>query len=370
MLEESGIGGCIMEKAKGRLYVQFRLLGRLLLLASMAGHWAGFANAQSTTAQMLGKVVDQTGAVIPNATIDVQNTGTGLDRTVVSSGAGEYVIPSLPVGTYKLKAAAAGFKSYSQTGIVLEDGQSARVDVTLQIGSSNETVEVSAEAVQVYTSWANIRTEVDSTQIQELPLNTRDTLQLMTLVPGVGNASTSGAATSSLPTTVINQRSGPELNVNGSRVNGSEISLDGAILVTALYNRPANLTNPDSIGEFSLLTNSYSAEYGHASGGAFVAVSKAGTNSFHGSAWEFLRNDALNARNWFAPAPGAKPILKQNQFGVAGGGPIPNDEAFVFATYEGLRIHQVQLENLADNTPAERAGIFPGTAAKPLWDPF
>ena len=230
-----------MEKTKGRLYVQFRLLGRLLLLTSMAGHWAGFANAQSTTAQMLGKVVDQTGAVIPNATIDVQNTGTGLDRTVISSGAGEYVIPSLPVGTYKLKAAVAGFKSYSQTGIVLEDGQSARVDVTLQIGSSAETVEVSAEAVQVDTSSASIRTEVDSTQIQELPLNTRDTLQLMTLVPGVGNASTSGAASSSLPVVVTNQRSGPELNVNGSRVNGSEISLDGAILVTALYNRPANL---------------------------------------------------------------------------------------------------------------------------------
>jgi hypothetical protein len=370
MLDESGIGGCIMEKTKGRLYVQFRLLGRLLLLTSMAGHWAGFANAQSTTAQMLGKVVDQTGAVIPNATIDVQNTGTGLDRTVVSSGAGEYVIPSLPVGTYKLKAAAAGFKSYSQTGIVLEDGQSARVDVTLQIGSSAETVEVSAEAVQVDTSSASIRTEVDSTQIQELPLNTRDTLQLMTLVPGVGNASTSGAASSSLPVVVTNQRSGPELNVNGSRVNGSEISLDGAILVTALYNRPANLTNPDSIGEFSLLTNSYSAEYGHASGGAFVAVSKAGTNSFHGSAWEFLRNDALNARNWFAPAPEAKPILKQNQFGVAGGGPILKNKAFFFATYEGLRIHQVTLLNLATNTPAERAGTFPGTAANPLWDPY
>jgi len=102
-----------------------------------------------------------------------------------------------------------------------------------------------------------------------------------------------------LPAVVINQRSGPLLTVNGSRMNGSLISLDGAILVTGLYNRPANLPNPDSIGEFSLLTNSYGSEYGHASGGAFVAVSKSGTNSFHGSAWEFLRNDALNARNWF-----------------------------------------------------------------------
>ena len=359
-----------MEKTKDRLYLQFRLLGWLFLLTLTAGHWSGSAHAQATTAQMLGKVVDQSGAVIPNATIDVQNTGTGLDRAVTSSATGEYVIPSLPVGTYRLKAVATGFKTYTQLGIVLEDGQDARVDVILQIGSASETVQVSSDVVQVDTSSASIRTEVDTTQIHELPLNTRDTLQLMTLVPGVGTASTSGAASSSLPVAVINQRSGPTLSVNGSRTNGSEISLDGAILVTALYNNPANLPNPDSIGEFSLLTNSYSAEYGHASGGAFVAVSKSGTNTFHGSAWEFLRNDDLNARNWFAPAPQAKPILKQNQFGVAGGGPILKNRAFFFATYEGLRIHQVTLENLPDNTPAERAGTFPGTAANPLWDPY
>ncbi len=167
---------------------------------------------------------------------------------------------------------------------------------------------------------------------------------------------------------MTNQRSGPTLTVNGSRVNGSEISLDGAILVTALYNRPANLTNPDSIGEFSLITNNAGAEYGHASGGAFVAISKSGTNVFHGSIWEFFRNDALNARNWFAPAPAAKPILKQNQFGLAVGGPIWKDKAFFFATYEGLRIHQVILQNLSTLTPAERVGDF-SAIANQLVDP-
>jgi Carboxypeptidase regulatory-like domain/TonB dependent receptor-like, beta-barrel len=351
-----------MENTKSRLYLQFRLVGSLFLLTLIAGHWVSSANAQATNAQMSGRVVDSTGAVIPNVTIDVQNTGTGLDRSVTSSSTGEYTVPSLPVGTYKLKATAAGFKTYTQSGILLEDGQTARVDVALQIGSANETVEVSAQAVQVDTSSASIRTEVDSTQIKELPLNTRDTLQLITLVPGVGSAT--------LPPAVINQRSGPTFSVNGSRINGSEVSLDGAILVTGLYNRPANLPNPDSIGEFSLVTSSYSAEYGHASGGAFVAVSKAGTNSFHGSVWEFLRNDALNARSWFAPAPAAKPILKQNQFGAAGGGPILKDKAFFFATYEGLRIHQVVLESIATNSPAQRAGTFKGTSCAPLWDPY
>ena len=339
-----------MENTKSRLYLQLQLAGWLLLLTLIAGHWVSSANAQATNAQMSGKVVDQTGAVVPNAKIDVQNTGTGLDRSVISSSAGEYEIPSLPAGAYKVNATAAGFKTYNQSGIVLEDGQNARVDVTLQIGSAAETVEVLANSVQVDTSSASIRTEVDATQIEELPLNTRDTLQLITLVPGVGDAT--------LPAAVINQRSGPTFSVNGSRINGSEVSLDGAIFVTGLYNRPANLPNPDSIGEFSLVTNSYSAEYGHASGGAFVAASKAGTNAFHGSAWEFLRNDALNARNWFAPAPAKNPILKQDQFGAAGGGPIVKDKAFFFATYEGLRIHQVVLESIATNTPAQRAGTL------------
>ena len=349
-------------KSKSRLYQRFRLVGSLFLITLTASHWVSNANAQATNAQMSGKVVDQTGAVIPNAKIDVQNTGTGLDRIVISSSNGEYEIPSLPAGAYRVNATAAGFKTYSQSGIVLEDGQNARVDVVLQIGNASETVQVSANSVQVDTSSASIRTEVDTTQIEELPLNTRDTLQLITLVPGVGDAT--------LPAAVINQRSGPTFSVNGSRINGSEVSLDGAIFVTGLYNRPANLPNPDSIGEFSLVTNSYSAEYGHASGGAFVAVSKAGTNAFHGSGWEFLRNDALNGRNWFAPAPQKKPILKQNQFGASGGGPILKDKAFFFATYEGLRIHQVVLESLATNTPAQRAGTFTGTSCAPLWDPY
>lgn len=349
-----------MNLLRPRLLLSSSVLGVLLFIVATAG-LSHLAKAQGTTAQIVGKVADQTGAVIPKALIDVQNTGTGLVRHAESTVEGSYVIPSLPVGTYTLSVAMKGFKGFQQSGIVLEGGQSARVDVSLQVGVTSETVEVSAAGVQVDTSSAAIRTEIDNTQIKELPLNTRNTLQLITLVPGVGAAI--------LPAAVINQRSGPTFSVNGSRVNGSQVSIDGAILVTGLYNRPANLPNPDSIGEFSLITNSAGAEYGHASGGAFVAISKAGTNRFHGSAWEFLRNDALNARNWFAPPPAPKPILKQNQFGVAGGGPILKDKAFFFATYEGLRIHQVTLENLATITPAQRTGDFSAVATQ-LHDPY
>jgi hypothetical protein len=344
-----------------KIHFPFPVVVRALLFTLVAASLGSFANAQGTTAQIVGKVADQTGAVIPNAPIDVQNTGTGLVRHAQSTAEGSYVIPSLPVGTYTLNVSMKGFKGFHQSGIVLEVGQSARIDVSLQIGATSETIEVSTAAVQVDTTSGAMRTEIDSTQIKELPLNTRNTLQLLTLVPGVGSAN--------LPVAVINQRSGPTFSVNGSRVNGSEISLDGAVFVTALYNSPVNLPNPDAIGEFSLLTNSYSAEFGHASGGAFVAVSKSGTNTFHGSAWEFLRNDALNARNWFAPAPAVKPLMKQNQFGVAGGGPIMKNKAFFFATYEGLRIHQVALQNFSSMTPAQRAGDF-SAIATPLVDPF
>jgi outer membrane receptor protein involved in Fe transport len=356
-----------MNPLRHRLFRASAFVG-VLLFTLAATCLEDTANAQGTTAQIVGKVVDQSGAVIPGATVTTENIGTNLGRTVTSSESGEYVISSLPVGSYRVRAVAPGFKTFSQSGIVLEGGQQARLDVSMQVGSTSETIEVTGNAVQVDTNSASLRTEVDSTQIRELPLNTRNTLQLLTLVPGVGNAASGGAASSSLPAVVTNQRSGPTLTVNGSRVNGSVISLDGAILVTALYNRPANLTNPDSIGEFSLITNNAGAEYGHASGGAFVAISKSGTNAFHGSVWEFFRNDALNARNWFAPAPAAKPILKQNQFGAAVGGPVWKDKAFFFATYEGLRIHQVVLQNLSTLTPAERAGDF-SAIAKQLVDP-
>src|SRR5438445_4872272 len=245
-----------MKPLRHRLLPSRSVLG-VLMFTLPAVCLGSFARAQATNAQIGGRVIDQTGAVVQNATIVVLNVGTGVERTVSTSSLGEYVIPSLPVGTYKMTTAAARFKNYAQSGIILENGQSARLDVTLEVGSANATVEVTTSVVQVDTSSAAIRTEIDNTQIKELPLNTRNTLQLITLVPGVGNASSSGAATSSLPATVINQRSGPTFNVNGSRVNGSQVSLDGAIFVTGLYNRPANLTNPDSIGEFSLLTNSY-----------------------------------------------------------------------------------------------------------------
>jgi hypothetical protein len=318
----------------------------------------------------LGKVFDPTGAAIVGALVDIQNTGTGLKRHGITTFEGDYVMPSLPVGSYMVNVAAPGFKTFSQSGISVEVGQNARVDAHLEMGRGIEKIEVSAAALQVDTASAAMRTEVDHSQVSELPLNTRDVLQLVTLVPGVGNVTVGngGAATNSLPTTVTNQRFAPELNVNGTRGNGSSVTLDGTQFVTSLYNRGVNLPNPDSIGEFQLLTNSYGAEYGRASGGVFVAVSKSGTNKFHGAAWDYLRNDALDERNFFAPPPQRKPILKQNQFGGAFGGPIIKDKTFFYFTYEGLQIHQVALQTFGSLTAAERTGDF-SAISTPLTDP-
>jgi hypothetical protein len=306
--------------------------------------------AQSPTGTLLGKVLDPSGRAIVGASVEALNAGTGLERNGKTNSTGDYLIPSLPVGSYVLTMTAQGFQQFTQSGITLEVGQHARVDANLKVGTTSQKIEVSAQALQVDTQTATVGTEVDNRQIQDLPLNTRDVLQLVTLIPGVANAK--------LPAIVTNQRSGPTLSVNGTRANASNIILDGTLLYTSLYNNGVNLPNPDSIGEFKLLTSNYDAQYGRAAGGVFVAVSKSGTNQFHGTAWEFLRNTAFDARNYFAPAPAPKPVLKQNQFGAAFGGPILKDKTFFYATYEGLRIHTTVLQNIETLTAAERLGDF------------
>jgi hypothetical protein len=343
-------------------------IARTLMCAGVV--FAGvYLQAQTPTATILGKVTDPSGATVPGALVHFENASTALKREGRTTSDGDYTIPSLPVGTYTLSVTAQGFKTFSQSGIILGVGQNARVDARLEIGSSIEKVEVTGRGLQVDTQSSALRTEVDNTQIGELPLNTRDVLQLVTLVPGVGTATEGvGASTSSLPTISTNQRVAPVLNVNGSRDSGSDITLDGTVLAASLTNWGANLPNPDSISEFQMLTSNYDAEHGRASGAVFVAVSKSGTNKFHGATWEYLRNDALNATNFFAPPPAPKPILKQNQFGAAFGGPIIKDKTFFYFTYEGLRIRQVSLQTFGALTAAERNGDFSALSTQ-LTDP-
>ena len=318
-----------------------------------------------TTGNILGQVTDPSGAAVSGGNVTAQNLGTGYTRKAIINGAGEYVIPSVPIGAYKVTVAVPGFKEFSQTGITLQVGQNARVDARLQVGAVTQSVNVSAAALAVDTESSTVGQVIDNRRIVSIPLNGRNVLALAQLLPGVGTAS--------LPTTVTFSRSGPTFTVSGGRTNSNSVDLDGTILTGAMGNVAQNLPSPDSLQEFRVLTNTYDAEFGRASGGIVLSVTKSGTNQVHGALWEFLRNDALNARNYFN-TKGPKPFLRQNQFGGSVGGPVilphynGKDRTFFFVSYQGLRIGQETNDVSTPLTANELAGNFAGES--PIIDPL
>ncbi len=350
-------------KKVSRLGSSLSSVATLLLLAFLSANLLG-----QTTGTIVGKVSDQSGAVVAGATVTAQNVGTRYTRDAVSNGEGEYVIPSLPIGGYSITVHSQGFKEFTQTGITLEVGQNARVDVGLQVGAATQSVSVSAAALAVDTESTTVGQVIDNQRIQSIPLNGRDVMALMLLLPGVGNIA-------SLPTIITFSRGGPTFTVSGGRENANAVDLDGSIFAGAMGNVAQNLPSPDSLQEFRMLTNTYDAEYGRASGGVVFAVTKSGTNRLHGAGWEFLRNDKLNARNYFNPAStGPKPYLRQNQFGGTFGGPVVlphyngKDRTFFFVGYQGLRISQESNDISVPPTAAQLGGDFAGQA--PIIDPL
>jgi Carboxypeptidase regulatory-like domain/TonB-dependent Receptor Plug Domain len=338
---------------RNALFCLFSLL-MLFVLASGAGM------AQSTTASMLGVVHDSSGAAVAGAQVTATNTGTSFTRTVVSDAQGGYLLNDLPVGSYELKTTMTGFKTFVQTGITLVVNQSARMDVALTLGSTSQTLEVNAQVTDVDTHTPVMGELVDRTRIQELPLNGRNAMQLAAVVPGVTNILAA-------PTVQTQSRSGPSVTVAGGRDTQNEFRLDGASWKNITQNTGLNLPNPDALQEFQILTSSPSAEYGRNSGGVFIALSRGGTNQFHGSAYDYLRNTVLNARNYFTRAPNPKPTLIQNQFGGTFGGPILRDRLFGFFSYQGTRIQQSQILAPAFvPTPAQRNGTFTDASGNPL----
>ena len=316
------------------------------------------ANGQ-TTASVFGVVRDASGAVVLDAKVTARNTDTAFTRTGATDGTGAFLITNLPVGPYSLQVIKVGFRSFVQDGITLQVNDASRVDAVLSVGQVNDTVEVAAVAVAVDTRSTSVGGVVDRLRVQELPLNGRNVMALARTIPGI--------ATASAPTIELNARGGPGISVAGGRNNQNEIRFDGSSHVALYHNSPLNLPSPDALQEFKVLTSGFSAEYGRFGGGVFIAVTRAGTNQYHGSAWEFLRNKALNARNFFATN---KPDLKQNQFGFTFGGPVNKDRTFFFGSYQGTRIRTSRVVNGAiPPTVAERAGDFSASARKPV-DPL
>jgi hypothetical protein len=317
------------------------------------------APAQTTTATLYGVVRDVSGAIVPDAQVIATNVDTTLARTVATDDTGSYLITNLPVGSYRVAVEKAGFHKFVQSGITLNVNDHARVDVTLEVGQVSENVSVTAQAIGVDTQSTSMGGVVDNTRVRELPLNGRNVMELARTVPGV--------ARTSAPTAVPQARGGPAIIVAGARDTENEMRFDGTQNKNPLQNTLLNLPSPDALQEFKVLTSSFSAEYGRFGGGLFIAVTRSGTNQLHGSAWEYLRNTLLNARNFFALD---RADLKQNQFGGTVGGPIIRNKTFFFGSYQGTRIRQSQLFGTSrPPTSLERAGDFSRSSRLPT-DPL
>src|SRR5215475_14910976 len=329
------------------------LLPLSILVAVSAISIATFA--QGIRATVTGRVIDSSGAVVPKAKITITNTGTNETRVVETGDEGDYTIPQLPPGDYSLTVEQAGFKKAVQR-FTLETGQGARVDITLVAGAVTEQVEITAVTPVVSAEDAALGAVVDQKKIVELPLNGRDYLQLAQLQPNVFAPAQNST---------VGFRGG--FNVAGNSEIANNYMLDGVDNNDETTNQPSHRPILDAVREFKVLTGTYGADYGRQAGGQVIVTTKSGTNDFHGSAFEFHRNSALDARNFFAPT---KPSFRRNQFGGVIGGPIRKDRTFFFGGYEGQRRGQQEAGLATVPTLAMRQGDFSGVPNLFLRDPL
>ena len=308
--------------------------------------WAAGLAAQTPTATVVGKVKDPSGAAVVAARVAARNADTNIVRAVLTNEEGDYAIPLLQPGSYSITAGAKSFRTTILSGIVLQVDQKARVDLSLEIGQAVETIEVTSEAPLTDTESASVGTVIDNRKVLDIPLNGRQFYSLALLVPGT-YPPVQGSTNAF--------RGG--FNVAGSSEIANNFTLNGISNNNAAVNAPALWPSIDAIQEFKLLTGVYTAEYGHSSGGQVVVTTKSGTNQYHGTGFEFLRNQALDAKNYFTPS-GPTPAFKRNQFGVTAGGPIVRDKTFFFFSYEGLRLAQQVTSLTTVPTDAMKAGDF------------
>ncbi|WP_222705559.1 TonB-dependent receptor [Terriglobus albidus] len=325
-------------------------------MATCLVFFSSMAVGQLTTATLSGEVQDNTGALVPKAHITAVNTDTGFTQSTDSNDQGAWRIDLLPVGGYRLTIKAEGFKTFAQSGIVLSLGQFATVNAALQIGDTSETISINSDVPLVNVTNSVVGATVQNSEIVNLPIVNRNVYDLLTLVPGVQTNTTS--YTLGYPQQTVQINGGVMLGNAGS----TSYYMDGGTNMTGLRNTGNTQPNPDAVNEFRVETNNYSAEYGRFPNGVINVITKSGTNAFHGSLFEFWRENALNAldRSFVASAPAAQP-LHRHQFGGTVGGPIKRDKTFFFFSYGGLRqITTTPISNGAAVVPsaAQRAGNF------------
>jgi hypothetical protein len=327
----------------------FKKLPHLIVLASA---FAGVVYGQAT-ANIVGTITDSSQAAVPAAIVTAVNVQTGLRQSRESGTDGAYSIPLLPVGQYRLEVEKEGFQRYVRSGITLTVGDNATLDVVLAVGSVAESVTVTAAAPLLETQTGTIRGLVDQQRIVDLPLNGRRVTNLMQIQAGVIQRS---GGTSE----------GDAFVVNGSRQSGVYFTLDGGMNTDSYRNYSGVFPNPDAVQEVAIQKSNFGAEYANATGAVVTVVTKSGTNEFHGSAFQFLRNGVFNARNFFAER---RDSLKRSQFGGTLGGPIVSDKLFFFGSYQGTRTRSdPQLTRQFLPTAAMRQGDF-SSVTRALTDP-
>ena len=314
--------------------------------------------AQTVTGTIVGTILDAQGAAVANASISAKNRDTGLDRAAMSEASGEFTISSIPAGTYDVTVSASGFQQEVRSGITMTVGGTLRVDFKLSVGQVQQAVTVTAEAPQIDTTTATLSGLVSDTSIRQLPLNGRDWVQLGALQSGV-LIGLSGKG----PNTVkgdVAHGSGLDLSISGGRPSANVYMVDGLVINDMANRGPGSALGinlgVDAVKEFSVLTSTYSAEYGMSSGGVINSITKSGTNNYHGTAFYFARNSALDARNFFDQA--TVPPFHRHQFGGALGGPIKKDKLFYFVNYEGLRQFLSTSNSVNTLSPNARNGIL------------
>jgi hypothetical protein len=311
--------------------------------------------AQSVS-QITGTVRDSSGLAFPGAEVTVTQTATGVTRSTQTGGNGEYSLPSLPIGPYRLEVKKEGFSTFVQNGIVLQVDTAPTIDPVLKVGTVSEQVEVQAEAAMVEAHSTGVGQVVNQQQVVDLPLNGREVTQLITLA---GGANTVPAAYGGLPSAanLVSTKNYPNeavISVAGGALNGLTYLMDGGSHNDPFNNLNLPLPFPDAIQEFKVETSALPAQYGQHSAGAVNVVTKSGSNGFHGDAFEFVRNYDFNARDFFAPV---HDNLKRNQFGGTLGGPIKKNKLFFFVGYQDTLIRSAPAAAFANvPTPAMLTG--------------
>ena len=324
---------------------------RLLTIIALSTGLALYAQTASVT----GRITDSTGAVMPDTTVQLINEGTGVDYKGTTNAEGYFLIPSLPPGKYRAVIERSGFKSIKEAGVELAVGQVARLDYALQVGAVADSIEVTGRAVLLDSETSSLGQVVGGQQVRELPLLGRNAYSLAALVPGVRTS----VGMNDLP---VDQISTVSASINGSRASQNEFLLDGAPNTAGAQNQPVIFQNVDSVQEFKVETNTFSAEYGRSAGGVFNVVTKSGTNDFHFTAYEFLRNDKLNANDFFANRAGrSRAPFRFNQFGGVIGGPLIRNKTFFFASAELVRFAQGLTWTASVPQPQQLQGDFSNT---------